>query len=89
MATMGLECVIIARGHNNCANPVVSCAKFDALTHCHYQVIRVPCIRGSYQVLPWQPLRIEVLVGYTFDLLSEAIFYLLRTFLMVAIVTLL
>ena len=32
-------------------------------------------------MLPWQPLRIEVVVGYTFDLLSEAIFYLLRTFL--------
>ena len=29
------------------------------------------------------------MVGYTFDLLSEAIFYLLRTFLMVAMVTLL
>ena len=38
-------------------------------------------------MLPWQPLRIEVVVGYTFDLLSEAIFYLLRTFLMVAMVT--
>ena len=32
-------------------------------------------------MLPWQPLRIEVVVGYTFDLLSEAIFYLLQTFL--------
>ena len=40
-------------------------------------------------MLPWQPLRIEVVVGYTFDLLSEAIFYLLRTFLTVAMVTLL
>ena len=38
-------------------------------------------------MLPWQPLRIEVVVGYTFDLLSEAIFYLLQTFLMVAMVT--
>ena len=37
-------------------------------------------------MLPWQPLRIEVVVGYTFDLLSEAIFYQLRTFLTVAIV---
>ena len=36
-------------------------------------------------MLPWQPLRIEVVVGYTFDMLSEAIFYLLRTFLTVAI----
>ena len=35
-------------------------------------------------MLSWQPLRIEVVVGYTFDLLSEAIFYLLRTFLTVA-----
>ena len=40
-------------------------------------------------MLPWQQLRIEVVVGYTFDLLSEAIFYLLRTFLAVAMVTLL
>ena len=40
-------------------------------------------------MLPWQPLRIEVVVGYTFDLLSEAIFYLLRTFLTVAMVTVL
>ena len=40
-------------------------------------------------MLPWQLLRIEVVVGYTFDLLSEAIFYLLRTFLTVAMVTLL
>ena len=32
-------------------------------------------------MFPWQPLRIEVVVGYTFDLLSEAIFYLLQTFL--------
>ena len=40
-------------------------------------------------MLPWQPLRIEVVVGYTFDLMSEAIFYLLRTFLTVAMVTLL
>ena len=31
-------------------------------------------------MLPWQPLRIDIVVGYTFDLLSEAIFYLLRTF---------
>ena len=31
-------------------------------------------------MLPWQPLRIEVVVGYTFDILSEAIFYLLQTF---------
>ena len=38
-------------------------------------------------MLPWQPLRIEVVVGYTLDLLlSEAIFYLLRTFLTVAMV---
>ena len=80
MATMGLECVIIACGHGNRANPVVSCAKFAAHTHCHCQVVRVPCIRGSYLVLPWQPLRIEVVVGYTFDILLEAIFYLLRTF---------
>ena len=35
-------------------------------------------------MLPWQPLRIEVVVGYTFDLLSEVIFYLLRRFLTVA-----
>ena len=40
-------------------------------------------------MLSWQPLRIEVVVDYTFDLLSEAIFYLLRTILMVAMVTLL
>ena len=40
-------------------------------------------------MLPWQPLRIAVVVGYTFDLLSEAFFYLLRTFLTVAMVTLL
>ena len=40
-------------------------------------------------MLPWQPLRIEVVVGCTFDLLSEAIFYLLQTFLTVAMVTLL
>ena len=40
-------------------------------------------------MLPWQPLRIEVVVGYTFDLLSEAILYLLQTFLRVAMVTLL
>ena len=39
MATMGLECVIIACGHGNCANPVVSCAKFDAHTHHHCQEI--------------------------------------------------
>ena len=38
-------------------------------------------------MLPWQPLRIEVMVVYTFDLFSEAIFYLLRTFLTVAMVT--
>ena len=37
-------------------------------------------------MLPWQPLRIEVVVGYTFDLLSE---YQLQTFLTVAMVTLL
>ena len=40
-------------------------------------------------MLLWQPLRIEVVVGYTFDLLSEAILCLLRTFLTVAMVTLL
>ena len=45
MATMGLECVNLACGHGNRANPVVSCAKFDANTHCHCQVIRVPGIR--------------------------------------------
>ena len=33
---------------DNRANPVVSCAKFDAHTHCHCQVIRAPCIRGGY-----------------------------------------
>ena len=33
-------------------------------------------------------LRIEVVVGYIFDLLSEAIFYLLQTFLTFAMVTL-
>ena len=38
MATMRLECVIIACSHGNRANPVVSCAKFDAHTHCHCQV---------------------------------------------------
>ena len=38
-------------------------------------------------MLPWQPLRIEVVVGYIFDLLSEAIFYLLQTFLTFAMVT--
>ena len=38
-------------------------------------------------MLPWQPLRIEIVVGNTFDLMSEAIFYLLRTFLTVAMVT--
>ena len=37
-------------------------------------------------MLPWKPLRIEVVVGYTVDLLSEAIFYLLQTFLTVAMV---
>ena len=31
-------------------------------------------------MLPWQPLRIEVVIRYTFDILSEAIFYPLRTF---------
>ena len=31
-------------------------------------------------MLPWQPLRIEVVISYTFDILSEAIFYPLRTF---------
>ena len=40
-------------------------------------------------MLPWKPLRIEVVVGNTVDLLSEAIFYLLQTFLTVAMVTLL
>ena len=40
-------------------------------------------------MFPWQPLKIEIVVDYTFDLLSEAIFYLLPTFLMVAMVTLL
>ena len=39
-------------------------------------------------MLPWQPLSIEVVVGYSFDLLSEDIFYLLQTFLTVAMVTL-
>ena len=39
-------------------------------------------------MLPWQSLRIEVVVGYTFNLLSEAIFYLLRTFLTVSMVKL-
>ena len=59
MQTYGLECVIIARGHGNhgasisCghgnrANPVVSCAKLDAHTPCHCQVIKVPCIRGGF-----------------------------------------
>ena len=38
-------------------------------------------------MLPWQPLRIEIVVDYTFDLMSEAIFYLLPTFLTVAMVT--
>ena len=33
MATMGLECVIIACSHGNRANPVVSCAKFEAHTN--------------------------------------------------------
>ena len=42
MATVGLEYVIISCGHGNRANPVVSCVKFDAHTHCHCQVIRVP-----------------------------------------------
>ena len=41
MATMGLECVIIACSHGNRANPVVSCAKFEAHTNYHFQVIRV------------------------------------------------
>ena len=50
MATMGLECVIIVCGHGSLANPVVSCAKFDAHTHCHCEVIRVPCIRGLLSV---------------------------------------
>ena len=31
-------------------------------------------------MLPWQSLRIEVVVGYTLNILLEAIFYLLRTF---------
>ena len=48
MATMGLECVILACGHGNHANPVVSCEMFNVHTHCHCQVIRVPCIRGGY-----------------------------------------
>ena len=30
-------------------------------------------------MLPWQPLRIEVVVGYTFDLLSKACCHWLRT----------
>ena len=47
MATMGLEYVILACGHGNCANPVVSCAKFDAHTHSHCKVIRIPCIKGG------------------------------------------
>ena len=47
METMGLECVILACGHGNCANPIVNRAKFAALTHCHCQVIRVLCIRGG------------------------------------------
>ena len=38
-------------------------------------------------MLPWQPLRIEIVVGCTFNLLPEAIFYLLQKFLMVAMVT--
>ena len=38
-------------------------------------------------MLPWQPLRIEIVVGYIFDLMSEAIFYLLQTFFTVAMVT--
>ena len=46
MATMGLESVILVCGHGNRANPVVSSAKFDGHTHCHCEVIRVPCIRG-------------------------------------------
>ena len=37
-------------------------------------------------MLPWQPLKIEVVVGYTFDVLSEALFYLLQIFLTVAMV---
>ena len=40
-------------------------------------------------MLPWQPLRIEVVVGYTFNSLSEAIFHLLQKFLTIAMVTLL
>ena len=40
-------------------------------------------------MVPRQPLRIEVVVDYTFDLLSETIFYLLQTLLTVAMVTLL
>ena len=35
-------------------------------------------------MLSWQPLMIEIVVGYTFNLLPEAIFYLLQTFLTVA-----
>ena len=38
-------------------------------------------------MLPWQPLRIEVAVGYTFILLPEAIFYLLQIFLTIQRVT--
>ena len=38
MATTGLECVILACGHGNRANPVVSRAKFDAHTHCYCHV---------------------------------------------------
>ena len=47
ITTMRLECVIIVCGHGNHPNPVVSCAKFDAHTHCPCQAIRVPCIRGG------------------------------------------
>ena len=47
---MRLECVIIACGHGNHPNPVVSCAKFDAHTHCLCQVIRVTRIRGVLSV---------------------------------------
>ena len=40
-------------------------------------------------MLPWQPLRVEVVVGYTFNILFKAIFYRYEHFLTVAMVTLL
>ena len=83
---MGLECVILACGHGNPANPVVNFAKFDAHTHCHCQVIRAPCITGRLFSVAMATI---VVVGYAFDLLSEAILYLLQTYLTVAMVTLL